>query len=240
MLAINNLTLGYDKHPVVHHLNAVILKGDSVAIIGPNGGGKSTLLKGIANLISPLEGTITKNVANSKIAYLPQKSTIDKNFPISTFELVATGLIHNKGWFKKFNKEDYKLINNAIHIVGLEGFKHKPLCVLSGGQLQRALFARLILQNAELILLDEPFNAIDTKTSLALLDIINLWKSENRTIISVLHNYSYAKQYFSKTLILAREIVAFGDTNNTLVNHNIEKAFSMTISPNDNAQICKR
>ena len=222
MIHFNNLTLGYNKHPIVHHLNAHIPPGDSVAVIGPNGGGKSI------------------SVPKNKIAYLPQISSIDHNFPISTYELIALGLWHKKGWFKKYTKNDHMAIKSAIEQVELQGMAQQPLCALSGGQIQRALFARLILQDANLILLDEPFNAIDYKTNEALLNIINLWKRQNRTIITVLHNYSQVKSYFDKTLIIAREIIEFDKTEKVLTQENLNKAFSISLSPDENANVCNR
>ena len=115
-----------------------------------------------------------------------------------------------------------------------------PISALSGGQMQRALFARLILQNADLILLDEPFNAVDYKTIQVLLNIIDSWKKENKTIISILHNYNQVFDHFDKTLIIAKEVVGFGKTSEVLTSENINKAFSISTSPNENAAICTR
>lgn len=240
MISIKNLTLGYDKHPVVHHLSANIQSGESIAIIGPNGGGKSTLLKGLMGLVKVLDGNISFSIKANEIAYLPQNSTIDKSFPISAKEFIAAGLWHKKGWFKQYNKDDLKHIEHAIDQVGLTGMESNPLEALSGGQIQRALFARLILQNAKLILLDEPFNAIDYKTTNELLSIIENWKVENRTVISVLHNYQQVKEHFEKTLIIAREVIDFGYTKDVLTEQNISLAFNIGTYPHEDATICRR
>jgi zinc/manganese transport system ATP-binding protein len=240
MITIKNLTLGYDKHPVVHHLNAEINIGDSIAIVGPNGGGKSTLLKGLMGLIKPMDGEINHAFSRNQIAYLPQISSIDKTFPISAYELIASGLWHKTGWFKRYTNEDKSLIEKAIIQVGLCGMQNEPLEALSGGQIQRALFARLILQNANFILLDEPFNAIDYKTTIELLSIIKHWKKQNKTILAVLHNYQHVKENFEKTLIIAREIIDYGDTQEVLNENNINKAFNIRTYPHEHASICSR
>ena len=240
MLEFINTTLGYNRHPVVHHLTANIEDGDSVAIIGPNGGGKSTLLKGIMSFIKPIDGKILCSVDRKQIAYLPQSSTIDKTFPLSTIELVATGLWHSRGWFKHYSSDDIYKIQDAIRMVHLHGMENEPLKSLSGGQMQRALFARLILQNAQLILLDEPFNSIDIKTTNELIEIVDMWKNEHRTVLAILHNFSQAKEHFSKTLIVSREIIGYGLTSTTLTQDKIVQAFSTDIYPHINAEICRR
>lgn len=241
MLTFTNLTLGYNRHPIVHHLNASIAEGDSVAIIGPNGGGKSTLLKSVMSIIKPMDGTISCALDRRQIAYLPQGDDINKYFPISTGELLAMGLWHKNGWFRGFSKADKHAIHHTLEAVGLNGMEHNPLNALSGGQIQRALFARLILQDASLILLDEPFNAVDVQTTKDLMQIIKHWQSEQRTIIAVLHNYEQVKELFSKTLIIARELVAFGPTEEVLTDANIAKAFNTQLyTADDVSAICHR
>ncbi len=240
MITIDNLTIGYNKHPVIHHITAHINKGNAVAVVGPNGGGKTTFLKGIAGFLQPMEGSIKIAVPPKSIAYLPQHSTIDKAFPISAKELIATGLWHKAGWFKRYTKADLQQIDHAIHEVGLEGMEDMPLEALSGGQIQRALFARLILQNAQLILLDEPFNAVDYQTTQEMLNIVAKWTAEQRTIIAVLHNYDHVKNYFSQTLILARELIDYGNTATVLTTDNISQAFSTHTYPHKHANICHR
>ncbi len=240
ILSLQNLTLGYYKHPVVHHLNLEIQEGTTTAIIGPNGGGKSTLLKGIMGFIKPLSGNIISQVSKDNTAYLPQTSTVDKTFPITTSELAATGLWKQKGWFRRYTKDDFEKIKAAIQTVHMHGMEHEPLKSLSGGQIQRALFARLILQDANLILLDEPFNAIDFKTTDDLLHIIEHWKKAGKTIIAVLHNYQQVIEHFDNAVLLSRELIAYGPPKEVINDKNITLAFNGEFYPHHHAKICNR
>ena len=170
-LLFHNLTLGYERHPAVHHLNGAVEKGALVAVVGPNGAGKSTLFKGIVGFIKPLAGSIERNGLDTHdIAYLPQIADIDRSFPISVYDMVAMGLWRRRGLFGGIGNKDHAAIEAAIAAVGLTGFEQRTIGTLSGGQMQRMLFARLLLQDAKLIVLDEPFTAIDAKTSADLLE----------------------------------------------------------------------
>jgi zinc/manganese transport system ATP-binding protein len=186
-LQFDDLTLGYDNHPAVHHLNGALAHGSLTAVVGPNGSGKSTLLKGIVGVIKPMAGRIEHH-AGCRMAYLPQHSEIDRHFPAQVRDIVALGLWPKRGMLGRLNGEDRQEIGNALAAVGLDGFEERPLDTLSGGQLQRSLFARVLLQNADLILLDEPFNAIDARTLSDLIELIKRWHGEQRTVLVVLHD----------------------------------------------------
>src|SRR6476469_7874972 len=175
-LQFRDLTLGYDRHPAVHHLDGAIETGALVAVVGPNGAGKSTLFKGIVGLIKPLAGRIERgDVPAQNIAYLPQIAEIDRSFPINVYDMVAMGLWRGKGLFGSIGAKDRDTIESAIATVGLTGFERRAIGTMSGGQMQRMLFARLLLQDARVIVLDEPFNAIDAKTSADLLELVLRW-----------------------------------------------------------------
>ena len=148
-ICFKNVTLGYDRHPAVHHLNGDVERGALLAICGPNGAGKSTLLKGIADLLPPLSGTIIlPGLKPREVAYLPQAAEIDKSFPIDVFDLVAMGLWRRRGSFGRMTKSDTAAVSAAITAVGLDGFESRQIATLSGGQLQRMLFARLLASAA--------------------------------------------------------------------------------------------
>jgi zinc/manganese transport system ATP-binding protein len=172
-LQFRNLTLGYDRHPAVHHLDGAVQRGALMAVVGPNGAGKSTLFKGIVGVIKPLAGRIERaGVAPQDIAYLPQAAEIDRSFPINLYDMVAMGLWHRSGLFGGVNRKARAAVEHAIAAVGLTGFESRTISTLSGGQLQRMLFARLLLQDARVIVLDEPFTAVDAKTSADLFDLV--------------------------------------------------------------------
>jgi zinc/manganese transport system ATP-binding protein len=227
-LCFHDLTLGYDRHPAVHHLDGTVERGALVAVFGPNGAGKSTLFKGIVGLLPPLAGGIDRNGCRiHDIAYLPQIAEIDRSFPINVYDMVAMGLWRRAGLFGGIGRAERARIHDAIAAVGLQGFEERPISSLSGGQMQRTLFARLLLQDASLILLDEPFNAIDTKTTADLLEIVRRWHGEQRTVMAALHDLELVKANFPEALLLAREPVAWGRTPEVLTPENLLKARRM-------------
>jgi zinc/manganese transport system ATP-binding protein len=238
-LQFRNLTLGYDRHPAVHHLDGAVQTGSLTAVVGPNGAGKSTLFKGLVGVIQPLAGRIERHgVQPQDIAYLPQVAEIDRTFPISVYDMVAMGLWRSKGLFGGIGRGDRDTVEGAIAAVGLTGFEPRPIGTLSGGQMQRMLFARLLLQDARVIVLDEPFNAIDAKTSADLLQLVRRWHSERRTVLAALHDLDLVKANFPETLLLAREPVAWGETADVLTPDNMLKARRMCEAFDDQAEAC--
>ena len=238
-VAFQNLTLGYDRHPAVHHLDGEIAEGALLAIVGPNGAGKSTLLKGIVGVIHPLGGKIARNgLATNDIAYLPQIAEIDRTFPISVYDLVSMGLWRRAGLLGGISGSDREKIAVAVEAVGLRGFEHRAIGTLSGGQMQRALFARLLLQDARVILLDEPFASLDSKTVSDLLELVHRWHGEKRTVVAVLHDFDLVRKNFPDSLLLAREPVAWGKTSEALSPENLLKARRMSEAFDDRANIC--
>ena len=239
MIHIENLTLGYQRHPAVHHLTADIEAGSMVALVGPNGAGKSTLLKGMMGQIKPLEGKITfLGMSPKDIAYLPQQCRIDSQFPITVWEMAAMGLYPSVGAFGKLNQKHHQQIHEALEHVGLLGFEQRQIGTLSGGQMQRLLFARLLLQDAKLLLLDEPFNGIDASTEKDLLILLALWSQQKRTIITVWHNIEGVLAHFPQTLLIARNLIASGDTKTVLTPQNLEQAKRLEAAFNEKAGVC--
>lgn len=237
-LRFSDLTLGYDRHPAVHHLDGVVEKGALLAIIGPNGGGKSTLLKAIAGRLSPLGGSI--EIPGARLAYMPQIGDLNRDFPVSVLDLALTGLCSRHGMFGGISKTERQRALEAIRAVGLSGFEHRSIRTLSGGQLQRLLFARLMLQDADLILLDEPFTAIDARTIDDLMVIVRRWHDEGRTIIAVLHDLELVRQHFPETLLLAREPFGWGATSTVLTDDALGSARRMAEAFDRNAAECHR
>jgi zinc/manganese transport system ATP-binding protein len=238
-LSFRNVTLGYDRHPAVHHLHGEVKQGALIAVVGPNGAGKSTLFKGIVGALKPLSGGIDLNGVRARdIAYLPQIADIDRTFPIGVYDLVAMGLWRDAGLFGGIGRREREKVRTAISAVGLSGFEERPIGTLSGGQMQRALFARLLLQDARVIVLDEPFNAIDTKTAADLCDLVMRWHAEKRTVVAALHDLELVKSMFPEALLLAREPVAWGATKDVLTAENLLKARRMCEAFDENAHEC--
>jgi zinc/manganese transport system ATP-binding protein len=238
-LRFNNLTLGYDRHPAVHHLDGAVDTGALMAVVGPNGAGKSTLFKGIVGVIKPLAGRIERGeLAARDIAYLPQAAEIDRSFPINVFDMVSMGLWHYTGLFGGIDRKARHRVEDAIAAVGMTGFEDRAIGTLSGGQMQRLLFARVLLQDARLIVLDEPFNAIDTKTSADLLALVKRWHGEGRTVLAALHDMELVRDHFPETLLLARGPVAWGATAEVLTAENLMVALRMCEAFDDSAAAC--
>jgi zinc/manganese transport system ATP-binding protein len=236
-LKLVDLTVSYDRHPAVHHLSAEIPAAEMTAIVGPNGAGKSTLLKALLGLAPRIEGRI--ECAARRIAYLPQQAEIDRSFPISVFDTVLLGRWSRFGGFGKARHADVHDAQHAIEAVGLAGFERRPIETLSVGQFQRVLFARLLLQDADLVLLDEPFAAIDSKTVADLMNVIRRWREEKRTVVAVLHDLDQVKREFPNSLLLARELVAAGPTARVLSAENLLKARAMAEAWDEHAGACE-
>jgi zinc/manganese transport system ATP-binding protein len=238
-LQFRDVTLGYDRHPAVHHLSGDVAPGALLAVIGPNGAGKSTLFRGLVGILKPLAGSISLGGLNVRdIAYLPQAAEIDRSFPISVFDFVGTGLWRATGLFGGIDKAARNRIAHAIAAVGLTGFENRGIGTLSGGQTQRMLFARVLLQDARLIVLDEPFNAIDAKTSADLMALVEHWHIEGRTVLAALHDMDLVRLHFPETLLLAREPVAWGLTSDVLTADNLKEARRMCEAFDDGAAAC--
>lgn len=238
LVEFNNLTLGYEMHPAVHHLQGKIVSGDLLAVVGPNGGGKSTLLKGLMGEIRPLGGGITWPQGHSKLAYLPQRARLDLDFPLRVIDFVSLGHWPRRGAFAAIKASDRQAVQQALQEVGLAGFDKRSLDSLSGGQLQRVLFARLLLEDAPLILLDEPFAAVDEATTADLLNLVQQWHQQGRTIIAVLHDLQQVRSYFPKCLLLARDALGMGATAQVLTAENLAKARKMQVLADPLAPIC--
>ena len=238
MVTVDNLTVSYRQHPALHHISGQFAPGALTAVIGPNGSGKSTLLKSIMGLIKPEGGRVLLSTARERMAYLPQMTEIDRDFPMPVHDCVLLGCWSTVGAWGGVSADLMARANAAIRTVGLEGFERRTVGSLSSGQFQRVLFARLLMQDAELILLDEPFNAMDSRTTAALLTLIHQWHAQGRTVIAVLHDDAQVRAHFGQTVLLARELVAWGDTAQVLTESNLQRARALAEAWDDNADIC--
>ena len=242
VVSLRNLTVSYRQHPALHHISGSFAPGSLTAVVGPNGSGKSTLLKSIVGLL-PIEGgrsgsALTVMPARERIAYLPQIADIDRSFPIDVRDCVLLGCWGAAGAWGAVNRAMLGRVDAALQAVGLEGFERRSIGSLSSGQLQRVMFARMLVQDAELILLDEPFNAVDARTTAALLGLVRQWHGQRRTVIAVLHDDQLVREYFPSTLLLARELVGWGATGEVLTAPNLRRARAMAEAWDESAELC--
>jgi len=238
MITLDNLTVSYRQHPALHHISGSFTAGSLTAVVGPNGSGKSTLLKSIVDLVKPSGGHLRRQVAAEQIAFLPQVTEIDRSFPIQVQDAVMLGAWGTLGAWGGVGRDLLACSQAAIQTVGLQGFEARPVGTLSSGQFQRVLFARLILQDAQLILLDEPFTALDSRTTTALLALMHQWHQEGRTVVAVLHDDAQALAHFDRTLLLARELVAWGPTADVLTDAHLQRARALAEAWDDQAEVC--
>ncbi len=240
LIELRDLTIAYDRHPAVHHLSGEFRRGSLTAVIGPNGAGKSSLIKTIAGLIKPSQGEVAfRGTAPHDLAYLPQAAAIDESFPISVFDVVLMGHWRRAGAFRPISAAMREAAAFALLKVGLEGFDRRSFGSLSAGQRQRVLFARLIVADSPLIMLDEPFAAVDSRTTGDLLRLVERWHEEGRTVIAVLHDFDQVRRHFPETLLLAREPVAWGATAEVLTADNLLAARAMSEAWDAEADICR-
>ena len=238
-IRLDNLTVTYERHPAVHHVSGAFPAGSLTAIAGPNGAGKSTLLKAIIGELRPAEGSVDRGaLTRNDFGYLPQAAEINRRFPISVADTVMLGAWKNSGAFARFSRADTDRARGALAAVGLAGFERRHIGSLSAGQFQRVLFARLLLQDARIILLDEPFTAIDQRTTRDLLDIVLRWHGDGRTVIAVLHDFDQVRTYFPETLLIARELVGWGQTQDVMSPANLVKARALAESWDEDAGNC--
>lgn len=222
-IIVEHLSAGYDSTLAIEDVSGCFGAGSLTAVAGPNGAGKSTLLNVLAGAMRPRSGSLRIESGGS-IGFLPQVETIDRDYPVSVMEFAALGSWRS---FGAFRTPPYALLNQvlaALCAVGLQDSAETRIRDLSVGQFRRVLFARLIVQNARLILLDEPLAAVDAKTSADLLALIRAWHEEGRTVIAVLHDLDQVREIFPSTLLLARRVVAWGSTSEVLDADNLARA----------------
>ncbi len=202
MITLNQLTVGYQGRAVTPALQGEFARGSMTALVGANGSGKSTLLKTLAGLLRPVSGSLSLPAPRTSLAWMPQQSEIEKTFPIHVFDLVAMGCWQKCGWFGAINRTMRNQVMTALDRVGMLQFATAQPGTLSGGQLQRVLFARLLVQDADLLMLDEPFAGVDSQTTALLLQLLQERHQAGCTLIVVLHDMATVEKYFPQTLRL--------------------------------------
>ncbi|MFN0044156.1 MAG: metal ABC transporter ATP-binding protein [Alphaproteobacteria bacterium] len=236
LIRLQDVTISYDRRPAVHHLSGAFEAGSMTAIVGPNGAGKTTLLRAIMGLQSAEGSLVVEGARRGDIAYLPQQSELDRQFPLTVYDLALMGHWPRAGAFRSITRAQRASASAALAAVGLAGLDDRPVSTLSAGQLQRAMFARVLVQDARVLLLDEPFNAIDSRTTEDLLDIVARWHQERRTILCVLHDLELVRSHFPRTLLIACEPVAWGPTAEALSPANLLRARAMAERRNEDGE----
>ena len=237
-IGLRDLTVSHGRRPAVHHVSGWFAAGSLTALVGPNGAGKTTLLRAIAGLHAPSGGAV--EVPRGRIALLPQGAALDRAFPIGCLDVVMLGHWSRLGALRGARAAHRAAAERALAAVGLDGFARRAVGSLSAGQFQRLLFARLLVEDAPVILLDEPFNAVDARTAADLLRLVRDWHGEGRTVLAVLHDLDLVRREFPQTLLLARELVAWGPTAQVLSGTNRLRARTMAEGWDEDAALCAR
>ncbi|WP_047999213.1 metal ABC transporter ATP-binding protein [Lactiplantibacillus herbarum] len=235
MLKVHNLTVAYSDTPVFTDVAVNFNAGKITGIIGPNGAGKSTMIKAILGLIKARTGNVdfdgqTLKQVRKQIAYVEQRKDIDLTFPINVFDVVLTGTYGRLGLFREPSKADRQRCQDALDQLGLAEFAQRQISQLSGGQLQRVFVARAIVQNASIIIMDEPFVGIDLQSETVIMRILHQWRDEGKTVIVVHHDLNKVTHYFDELVILNHGIVAAGPVAEVYTPANIERTFSADLS----------
>ena len=229
MIEIENLTVTYKDTPALDNINVTLSKSKIIGIVGPNGAGKSTLIKAVLNII-PSKGIIKIDDKLSKdqlgsVAYVEQKINIDYNFPIKVRECVSLGIYPKIGLFKNLNKSDWQKVDEALKLVGLEEFSNRQISELSGGQFQRVLMARCLVQEAKYIFLDEPFVGIDSVSEEIIMNTLRKLRDNGHTILIVHHDLRKVHAYFDEVLLLNKKLISYGSTKETFTRENLTNTY---------------
>jgi zinc/manganese transport system ATP-binding protein len=214
-VVLRDVTVRYGSHVALDAVSGQFVAGSLTAVVGGNGAGKSTLLAAIAGAVR-LSGGRVDSPNRERLAWLPQRAAINRSWPITVAELIALGSWREFGAFRACSPTSRERSANAAATVGLAGLSHRRINDLSEGEFQRALFARLILLDAGVILLDEPFAAVDARSTSVLLDQVKRWHEEGRTVIAVSHDLNMVRTFFPSVLVLARRCVSWGPTEMAL------------------------
>ncbi len=234
IISITDLQVAYQKTVVLDEVTLEIPAGQITGIIGPNGSGKTTLLKSIMGLIPIEKGTIRildqpLYAIRKALAYVPQRESVDWNFPASVFDVVAMGRLNTQKWWKRLNQEDLTIINKALEQVQLTEFRDRQIGQLSGGQQQRVFLARALAQQAQIILMDEPFVGVDMVSQSAILEVLFELRAQGKSMIIVHHDLLTVSNYFDYAILLNNKVVATGPTSEVLQPEILEKAYGATL-----------
>lgn len=227
-ISAKSLTVTYDTKPVLWNVDAWVPSLSMTGIVGPNGAGKSTLIKAMLGLVPKLSGSVTFDAATCPrcdVAYVPQRSGVDWDFPTTVFDLVMMGTYGRMRWFQRPGIREKAATRRALRTVGLLEVAKRQIGQLSGGQQQRAFIARALVQRPAVFLLDEPFAGVDAKTEAALFELLQRLRLRGKTIVAVHHDLATVDRYFDHVMLLNREMIACGDVKSTFTQENVRRAY---------------
>ncbi len=229
-LGVRNLTLSYDREPVVQDISFDVPRGAIVGVLGPNGAGKSTLIKAIVGALSPdlgdihVLGTSGKD-ALKRMTYVPQRGSVDWDFPVTVRDVVAQGCYARLGLWGKVRGKEAKVVDEALEMVSMTHLQHRQIGALSGGQQQRVFLGRALAQRGEIYLMDEPFVGVDVKTEEAIVQVLRMLRDEGRTLLVVHHDLSTVREYFDHILLMNKHLIGFGKTEDIFVPDLLQDAY---------------
>lgn len=229
-ISVEDLTVAYRDEPVLWDVDVQVPQSALMAIVGPNGAGKSTLMKAILGLVTPSAGRISiygKPYSEQRhlVAYVPQRGSVDWDFPTNALDVVMMGRYGHLGWFKRPGKRDRELAMEALREVGMEAFAHRQISQLSGGQQQRVFLARALAQNAQIYLMDEPFQGVDATTEKAIIAVLKALQAQGRTVVVVHHDLETVPEYFDHVLLLNVRAIASGRVDDVFTQTNLRRAY---------------
>ena len=222
-IEIKNLTVAYGENIALEDLNLEIEVGSLMALVGPNGAGKSTLIKTILKFLKQITGEIKINAKT--LAYVPQRNSVDWDFPTTLFDVVEMGCYGRVGLFKRVSKEEKQKVLKAIEQVGMLEFKDRQISELSGGQQQRGFIARALVQEADIYLMDEPFQGVDSTTEKSIVEILKQLKAEGKTIIVVHHDLQTVPAYFESVALINKAVIVSGKVSEVFTSENIDVTY---------------
>ena len=222
-IEIKNLTVAYGENIALEDFNLDVEIGSLMALVGPNGAGKSTLIKTILKFLKQITGEI--KISKKSLAYVPQRNSVDWDFPTTLFDVVEMGCYGRVGLFKRVNKEEKVKVLKAIEQVGMLDFKDRQISELSGGQQQRTFIARALVQEADIYLMDEPFQGVDSTTEKSIVNILKKLKSEGKTLIIVHHDLQTVPTYFESVTFINKTVIASGKVKEVFTQENIDKTY---------------
>jgi manganese/zinc/iron transport system ATP- binding protein len=229
-LDLHQLTVNYDKTPVLWDISLAIPQGVLVGIVGPNGAGKSTLIKAALGLIKPLSGRVSffekplKHV-RQQVAYVPQRESVDWDFPVTARDLVLMGRYSRLGLFQRPRESDWMAADHYLGLVGMSEFAHRQINQLSGGQQQRVFLARALLQEADIYFMDEPFTGVDLATETVIVELLHQLQAKGKTVLVVHHDLNTIERYFDWTILLNMRLIACGLTSEVFNADNLNKTY---------------